>query len=322
MAAGAWASRRRGPPAAALSAVALAGGVYWLVHASVDWFWPYPAVTAAAFGLLGVGCAAAGLVEGEPRWRPWRAVALAALAVLALSAIPPFLSERYVDHAYGTGEPTSNGPTTTSIGPRSLNPLSDLPILAEGAIATRGGRRAARDRAFEDAPSSGPRNGRRTTCSPTLKQRSDPARRPARDPDRLELNPLERRRPSARPRQTRASAPGGRGSSAGPRRRRSGRGAGRGRPPGRGSRRPSFALALRTWVWTVAGESAEQLRRLGVGRAGGQQRQHLALARGRHAASPAVAEHRRCLSAARFAGPDSGGVSSEIRWRAGQHGRR
>ena len=55
-------------------------------------------------------------------------------------------------------------------------------------------------------------------------------------------------------------------------------------------RAPSLALAFRTWVCTVAGRELEHLRDLLVGRPGGQQREHLPLARGR----PAPAEARRC----------------------------
>ncbi len=193
MAAGAWASRRRGPPAAALSAVALAGGVYWLVHASVDWFWPYPAVTASAFGLLGVGCAAAGLVEGEPRWRPWRAVALAALAVLALSAIPPFLSERYVDHAYGTWRADLERAYDDLDRARSLNPLSDLPNLAEGAIAREAGDEQRAIEAFTDAAEQRPEEWAAHYLLAELKQRSDPAAARREILTAYELNPLSGR---------------------------------------------------------------------------------------------------------------------------------
>ena len=52
--------RASGPSAAGLSAVALASGTYWLVHASVDWFWPYPAITAPVMALLGSACAPGG----------------------------------------------------------------------------------------------------------------------------------------------------------------------------------------------------------------------------------------------------------------------
>ncbi len=57
--AGAIRARRLGPSAAQLSCGALAAGAYWLTHASVDWFWPYPAVTAPALALLGAAAAPA-----------------------------------------------------------------------------------------------------------------------------------------------------------------------------------------------------------------------------------------------------------------------
>ena len=42
-AAGALRARRLGPAGAWVSAFALTAGAYWLVHSSLDWFWPYPA---------------------------------------------------------------------------------------------------------------------------------------------------------------------------------------------------------------------------------------------------------------------------------------
>ena len=51
--AGAVRARPLGPAARLLSAAALASGSYWLVHASVDWFWPYAGITAPVLALLG-----------------------------------------------------------------------------------------------------------------------------------------------------------------------------------------------------------------------------------------------------------------------------
>ena len=50
-------ARRLGPDPALVSIVALTAGAYWLAHASLDWFWPYPALTAPVFALLGSACA-------------------------------------------------------------------------------------------------------------------------------------------------------------------------------------------------------------------------------------------------------------------------
>lgn len=134
-------ARRLGPAAASLGAVALASGSYWLVHSSLDWFWPYPAVTGPALLLLGAACAPAALGLGRGITNRGRGALIVALAVLALSAIPPWLSLRYVqqatevwrtdlDRAYGDLERA-----------RDLNPLTDWPYLIEGQIAKDAGDR-------------------------------------------------------------------------------------------------------------------------------------------------------------------------------------
>jgi tetratricopeptide (TPR) repeat protein len=191
--AGALASRRRGPPAALLSTVALASGTYWLVHASVDWFWSYPAVTASALALLGSACAAAGFKPGPPRWRRWRIAAVAALAILALSAIPPFLSERYVDHAYAVWRADLDRAYDDLSRAEALNPLSDLPPLAEGAIARAAGDRARAIDAFTNAAEQRPEEWAAHYLLAELQQRSDPALARREIAIALEQNPLNQR---------------------------------------------------------------------------------------------------------------------------------
>ena len=133
-------ARRAGPRAAALSAIALAAGTYWLAHASIDWLWAYPAITAPTFALAGAACAAglgARSLAGDGRG--WRLAIAAATVALALTAIPPFLSERYVNDAYA-GWRDDLGRTYDDLArARSLNPLTDSPLLAEGAIADAAG---------------------------------------------------------------------------------------------------------------------------------------------------------------------------------------
>ncbi len=97
---GAMRARRLGPEPAWLSIFALTAGAYWLAHASLDWFWPYPALTAPVFALLGSACAPALRSAGDaPRGHGRRWLTAGAVA-LAISAVPPFLSHRYVDDAY------------------------------------------------------------------------------------------------------------------------------------------------------------------------------------------------------------------------------
>ena len=133
--------RRMGPGPAALSAVALGAGAYWLVHASIDWFWQYPAITAPVLCLAGAACAPALRAATAGRGVAWRRLLVAATAVLALSAIPPFLSQRYVNAAFAGWRSDLPKAYSDLAAARSWNPWSEDPLLAGGAIA-----RAAGDR--------------------------------------------------------------------------------------------------------------------------------------------------------------------------------
>jgi hypothetical protein len=133
-------ARRRGYPPAALSAIALAAGAYWLAHASIDWFWAYPAITAPVIALLGSACGA-GVIGGARRPGAARHLLAAGAVILALTTIPPFLSERYVNEAYAGWRNDLSRAYDDLDRARALNPLDDAPLLAEGAIA-----HAAKDR--------------------------------------------------------------------------------------------------------------------------------------------------------------------------------
>jgi tetratricopeptide (TPR) repeat protein len=144
-------STRLGPGQRALAAAALASTAYWLTHTSVDWFWAYPALTAPVFFLLGAACAP--LVSGSsvPITRAARVALVAAGGVLALSVVPPFLSERYVDAAYDEWRRDIERAYRDLDSARALNPLTDEPLLAEGAIAREAGDRPRAIDAFRRA---------------------------------------------------------------------------------------------------------------------------------------------------------------------------
>jgi hypothetical protein len=132
---GAMRARRLGTEPAWLSIVALTAGAYWLSHSSVDWFWPYPAITAPVMALLGSACAPAlRIVADTPRGRG-RLWLCAGAAVLAISAVPPFLSERYVNAAYAEWQSDPSRAYDDLNRARTMNPLTIDPWLAEGAIA-------------------------------------------------------------------------------------------------------------------------------------------------------------------------------------------
>jgi hypothetical protein len=143
---GALRVRRLGPDPALLSIIALTAGTYWLVHASVDWFWPYPAITAPVLALVGSACAPALRIVGDASRRHGRLWLTAGAIVLAISAVPPFLSERYVNDAYDEWPSDASRAYDDLDRAQTLNPLSVDPLLAEGAIArANGDRRRAID---------------------------------------------------------------------------------------------------------------------------------------------------------------------------------
>jgi tetratricopeptide (TPR) repeat protein len=148
---GAMRARRLGPQPAWLSIIALTAAAYWLGHASFDWFWPYPALTAPVFALLGSACAPALGISGDaPRGRGRRWL-VAAAVVLAVSAVPPYLSHRYVDDAYGEWRSDLSRAYDDLDRAEALNPLSVDPVLAEAAIARASGDRARAIDAFRRA---------------------------------------------------------------------------------------------------------------------------------------------------------------------------
>jgi O-Antigen ligase len=136
---GAVRSRRLGPSAANLTAIALASGAYWLVHTSVDWFWPYPAITAPLLALIGSACAPAIRLVGRRSTRNWRRWATVALAALALSAIPFWLSERFINNAYTEWRDDLPRAYSDLDRAHSLDPFDDMPLLAEASIAEAAG---------------------------------------------------------------------------------------------------------------------------------------------------------------------------------------
>jgi hypothetical protein len=128
-------ARRLGPSAASVAAIALAIGAYWLVHASIDWFWPYPAITAPTFALLGAACAPGIRTASVVPVGTGRRAALAGAILLAAIAIPPFLSQRYVNQAYSEWRSNIGRAFSDADRAHDIFPVSAEPLLAKGAIA-------------------------------------------------------------------------------------------------------------------------------------------------------------------------------------------
>ena len=184
-------SRRVDPPAAGLGAVALAAGAYWLAHTSIDWFWPYPAVTAPVICLAGAACAPALRARLGNGGRTVRRVVIAGAAVLALSVVPPFVSERYVDAAFASWRDDLPAAYSDLSAAKRWNPLSEEPYLATGAIARAAGDRGRAIAAFSAAAEKRPEDWAPRYYLATLYARSAPRRALAAVEAGLRLDPRE-----------------------------------------------------------------------------------------------------------------------------------
>lgn len=113
---------------------AFGAAVYWLVHASADWIWTFPALGVPFFCLLGMGAGK----DGRPRMSKRNATPLgiAALAV-ALIAFMPWVSSKLTNRVYSG----ASSPGTDLTWAKRLDPISVEPYLAESAVAPSAARR-------------------------------------------------------------------------------------------------------------------------------------------------------------------------------------
>lgn len=104
----------------AVATAALGAGTGWLIHSLVDWIWTFPAVTACAFALVGIG-----LARGEELLAPKarRAGAAVAAAIVVLAFVPTELGGWLTEH----GDPH---------WARRFDPVSTAPVIAEALRAS------------------------------------------------------------------------------------------------------------------------------------------------------------------------------------------
>jgi tetratricopeptide (TPR) repeat protein len=115
-----------------LVAASVLGGVaYWVVHASGDWTWTFPAVGLPFFLLLGAG--AAGVETHRLTSRATLAGGLALAAASLLLFAPPWLSSRYTGRALEQNAAAAKDELRWA---RRLDPLSIDPLVAEAALAS------------------------------------------------------------------------------------------------------------------------------------------------------------------------------------------
>ena len=158
-----FASREaRGAAAAALGIFA-----YWFLHASVDWFWAFFALTGSALAALAMAAslgsapAPAGQEAAERR-SGGRTVALVAgglaVALLALSIAAPWLSAREVNHAGDVWRQDPDAAFDALDRAETLNPLSTVPGATAGTIALRLDRTREAEEHFRQVLEDDPEN--------------------------------------------------------------------------------------------------------------------------------------------------------------------
>jgi O-antigen ligase len=140
-----WRQARRSR-APTLALACLVGCCYLLLHASVDWFWEFPALLGPALALLALGGASAGEVPRRlPSRRGSRLPAIARFAVVGSAAIAaaaalavPWTSVSLTDEALALG-PSRHAYSLLHTAGR-LNPFSEQPALTEAGVASAAGR--------------------------------------------------------------------------------------------------------------------------------------------------------------------------------------
>jgi tetratricopeptide (TPR) repeat protein len=160
------AARARAAPYERRALAAACGAVfaYWLAHASIDWFWEFPGLTAPALAMLGMAAALARPAPPRPGERGGRArpvllgAGAAAAALLAVSLAAPWLSALYVDRAAAGWREDAEGAFDDLDRAAWLNPLSEEPDATAGTIALRLGRTAEARRRFGEVLANDTRN--------------------------------------------------------------------------------------------------------------------------------------------------------------------
>jgi hypothetical protein len=150
--------RRRADLAGAAAGAGLLMFAYWLVHGTLDRFWEFPLLSGAALGGLGIGVAVTrGLNEDADRpsallaGRRALAAACACALLLALSVVPPWLSERDRRSAIHLTETNPDAALERLDQAAKLNPLSPAPDRTAGIIELRRQRHDAAVRELRQA---------------------------------------------------------------------------------------------------------------------------------------------------------------------------
>ncbi len=127
----------------AIAVAAFVPAAAWFAHASVDWLWEAPAVTAPAFALLGLvtGLGVVTGARGAPAVRrPARTAAVAVLIGLAAASyVLPALAAREIERAVSAWDDDPAAAWRGLERARTLDPLGDRADVIAGVLARRDG---------------------------------------------------------------------------------------------------------------------------------------------------------------------------------------
>ena len=150
--------RRRSPRTdAAAAAAAVAPGLVWLIHGSVDWLWEFPGLSLPALAFAAAATTLGGRATTATRpWLSLRAAGVVAAALIGLFVLAAWAADRDVTLAAREWTTDPERAQDRLRRAEELAPLDTRPLLVGAIIAQRRGRLdAARDlfaRAAEREP--------------------------------------------------------------------------------------------------------------------------------------------------------------------------
>lgn len=148
---------RRGEGVWPIAAVALGGcGVFFVLHASLDWLFRIPAIAIPGFLVLGALAAGGGrgplaLVGSVQRTALTMSALLAAVAV-----VPVYLSTREMDEAQDQAVASTEHAVQKLNEAARLNPFASAPLVVRGAVLQAAGRPVAAIAAAKEAVARNP----------------------------------------------------------------------------------------------------------------------------------------------------------------------
>jgi tetratricopeptide (TPR) repeat protein len=158
---GAAAVRRAERELRATAAAALGVFAYWLCHASVDWFWEFPGLTAPALAMV-AGATALAPRRAGPRLRrvsrPAVVASAAALAAIGVTLTALWLSALYLDRGVDVWRDDPRAAFDALDRAAALHPLSEVPDVTAATIALRLNRTELARRLFLDVLDREPNN--------------------------------------------------------------------------------------------------------------------------------------------------------------------